>query len=113
MAPCPSRGRRYFQGVQFLLQGYGYLEAYLALCRCPGKIILLASGWRALSLLMRAHIITTSPAPSVPAPRWKSRSILSQPCMLSPQKCIHSKTGVTAFVLWVEDNGWASWWVSG
>lgn len=102
MVPCPSRGRCYFQGVQFLLQGYGYLEAYLALYRCPGKIILLVSGWRTLSLLMRAHIITTSPVPSVPAPRWKGRSILSQPCMLSPQKC---KTGVTAFVLWVEDNG--------
>lgn len=35
--------------------------------------------------------------------RWKSRSALSQPCVLSPQKYIHSKTGSQAFVLWVED----------
>lgn len=100
VVPCLARDRYHFQGVQFPLQGHGYHEPYLALCRYLGKIILLAFGWRILSLFMRA---------------WVRLYPLTSTCCLveeqeapcySPVCCLHKSASTArqeAFVLWVED----------
>lgn len=111
VVPCPARDRYHFQGVQFPLQGHGYHEPYLALCRYLGKIILLAFGWRILSLFMRAWV--------------RLYPLTSTCCLVEEQK--HPVTALCAVSTKVHpqqdkkplscgwrmvSNGWASWWVN-